>query len=64
MHLHNQPGGRRSLAGSIIGGIAETQEVIDFCAARNITADAEMIKPSEINTAHDRVVNKTFATGS
>src|ERR1700733_8611273 len=50
--------GRRSLAGSIIGGIAETQEVIDFCAARNITADVEMIKPSEINTAYDRVVNK------
>jgi alkylhydroperoxidase/carboxymuconolactone decarboxylase family protein YurZ len=50
--------GRRSLAGSIIGGIAETQEVIDFCTARNITADVEMIKPSEINTAYDRVVNK------
>jgi uncharacterized zinc-type alcohol dehydrogenase-like protein len=50
--------GRRSLAGSIIGGVAETQEVIDFCAARNITADVEMIKPSEINSAYDRVVNK------
>ena len=50
--------GRRALAGSIIGGIAETQEVIDFCTARNITADVEIIKPSEINTAYDRVVNK------
>lgn len=50
--------GRRSLAGSIIGGIAETQEVIAFCTARNITADVEMIKPPEINTAYDRLVNK------
>ena len=50
--------GRRALAGSIIGGIAETQEVIDFCTARNIAADVEMIEPSEINTAYDRVVNK------
>lgn len=50
--------GRRSIAGSIIGGIAETQEVIDFCTARNITADIEMIEPSEINKAFDRVVNK------
>ena len=46
----------RGLAGSIIGGIAETQE--DFCTARNITADVEMIKPSEINMAYDRVENK------
>lgn len=50
--------GRRAVAGSLIGGIAETQEVIDFCTARNITADVEMIKPAEINAAYDRVVNK------
>lgn len=50
--------GRRSLAGSIIGGIAETQAVINFCTARGITADVEMIRPSQINTAYDRVVNK------
>ena len=42
----------------MIGGIAETQEVIDYCAARNITADVELIRPDEINRAWDRVVNK------
>ena len=50
--------GRRAIAGSIIGGIAETQEVIDFCSVRNITADIEMIPPTEINKAFDRVVKK------
>ena len=50
--------GRRGLAGSMIGGIAETQEVIDFCAARGITADVELIAPDEINKAFERVVNK------
>ena len=49
---------RRSLAGSIIGGIAETQEVIDYCTARNIGADVELIRPEEINRAYERVVNK------
>lgn len=37
--------GRKSLAGSMIGGIAETQAVIDYCAARNIKADIELIRP-------------------
>jgi hypothetical protein len=50
--------GRKSLAGSVIGGIAETQEVIDYCAARNIKADIELIGPNQINQAYDRVVNK------
>lgn len=50
--------GRKSLAGSVIGGIAETQEVIDFCASRKITSEIELIKPSEINRAYDRIVNK------
>ncbi len=50
--------GRKSLAGSVIGGIAETQEVIDYCAARNIKADIELIRPEEINRAFERVVNK------
>jgi alcohol dehydrogenase (NADP+) len=43
--------GRKSLAGSMIGGIAETQEVIDYCAARNIKADIELIRPEDINRA-------------
>ncbi|MFG1378770.1 NAD(P)-dependent alcohol dehydrogenase [Xanthobacter autotrophicus] len=50
--------GRRSLAGSQIGGIAETQQVIDFCTARNITADIELIGVGDINRAYDRVVAK------
>ena len=49
---------RKSVAGSMIGGIAETQEVIDYCAARGITADVELIAPEDINKAFDRVVKK------
>lgn len=50
--------GRKSFAGSMIGGIAETQQVIDYCAARNIKADVEIIRPDQINEAYDRVVSK------
>jgi uncharacterized zinc-type alcohol dehydrogenase-like protein len=50
--------GRKSLAGSMIGGIAETQEVIDFCAARNIGADIELIGVNDINRAYQRVIGK------
>jgi uncharacterized zinc-type alcohol dehydrogenase-like protein len=50
--------GRKSLAGSIIGGIAETQEVIDYCTARNIKADIELVRPEDINRAIERVVSK------
>ena len=50
--------GRKSLAGSVIGGIAETQQMIDYCAARNIKADIELIRPDQINQAFERVVNK------
>src|SRR6476620_9231567 len=49
---------RKSIAGSMIGGIAETQEVIDYCAARNIKADIELVRPDQINQAFERVVNK------
>ncbi|MBW8687919.1 NAD(P)-dependent alcohol dehydrogenase [Chitinophaga rhizophila] len=48
--------GRKSFAGSMIGGIAETQEMLDFCGEHNITADIEMIDIQEINTAYDRLV--------
>jgi alcohol dehydrogenase (NADP+) len=51
-------GGRKSLAGSMIGGIAETQEVVDYCMARGIKADVEVIRPEQIRQAFDRVVNK------
>lgn len=47
---------RRSLAGSLIGGIAETQEMLDFCAKHNITADIEMIDMDEINEAYERML--------
>lgn len=50
--------GRKSLAGSMIGGIAETQEVVDHCFARNIRPDIELIRPDQINAAYERVVNK------
>lgn len=50
--------GRKSLSGSMIGGIAETQEVIDHCFARNIRPDIELIRPDQINAAYERVVNK------
>lgn len=49
---------RRSIAGSMIGGIAETQEVIDYCAARGIKADIELIRAEDINKAYERVVKK------
>jgi uncharacterized zinc-type alcohol dehydrogenase-like protein len=48
--------GRKSFSGSMIGGIAETQEMLDFCGKHNITADVEMIDITEINEAYDRLV--------
>jgi uncharacterized zinc-type alcohol dehydrogenase-like protein len=48
--------GRRSLAGSGIGGIAETQEMLDFCAEHGITADIELIAIQDINTAYERML--------
>ena len=47
---------RRSLAGSLIGGIPETQEMLDFCAEHGIVADIEMIRADEINTAYERML--------
>ncbi len=47
---------RRSLAGSMIGGIPETQEMLDFCAARGITSDIEMIPIQQINEAYERML--------
>ena len=45
----------RSLTGSLIGGIAETQEMLDFCAAKNITADIELIDIKDVNTVFERM---------
>lgn len=47
---------RRQIAGSLIGGIKETQEMLDFCAEHNITSDIELIAIQEINTAYERMV--------
>jgi uncharacterized zinc-type alcohol dehydrogenase-like protein len=48
--------GRRSLSGSPIGGIPETQEMLDFCGAHNITADVEVIPVQKINEAYERLL--------
>lgn len=47
---------RRSLAGSLIGGIAETQEMLDFCGKHNIACDIEVIKMQQINEAYERML--------
>jgi alcohol dehydrogenase (NADP+) len=47
---------RRSFSGSLIGGIAETQEMLDFCGKHNITSDVEVIPVQKINEAYDRLV--------
>ncbi len=48
--------GRRSLSGSNIGGIAETQEMLDFCGEHNITADVEVIPIQKVNEAYERLL--------
>ena len=48
--------GRRSLAGSMIGGIAETQEMLDFCGRHGITSDIEIVNVRDVNAAYDRVL--------
>ncbi|HEX8639746.1 MAG TPA: NAD(P)-dependent alcohol dehydrogenase [Allosphingosinicella sp.] len=61
-HPHPSPGvgvlifGRRSIAGSLIGGIAETQEMLDFCAERGIVSDIEMIRAQQIDEAYERML--------
>lgn len=48
---------RRSIAGSVIGGIKETQEMLDFCSKHNISSDIESIPIQKVNEAYERVVN-------
>jgi uncharacterized zinc-type alcohol dehydrogenase-like protein len=48
--------GRRSVSGSPIGGIAETQEMLDFCGKNNITADVEVIAMQQVNEAYERLL--------
>lgn len=49
-------GGRKSLAGSLIGGLKETQEMLDFCGKHNIVCDIEMIPVQQINAAYERIL--------
>ena len=48
--------GRRNLSGSLIGGISQTQEMLDFCGAHNITADVEVIPIQKVNEAYERLL--------
>jgi uncharacterized zinc-type alcohol dehydrogenase-like protein len=48
--------GRRSFSGSMIGGIRETQEMLDFCGQHGITSDIEMIRMDQINEAYERMI--------
>jgi uncharacterized zinc-type alcohol dehydrogenase-like protein len=49
-------GGRKTLAGSLIGGLAETQEMLDWCAAQRISADVEVIAMKDVGVAYERMV--------
>ena len=55
INLFGLLGGRKTLAGSMIGGIAETQEMLDFCAEHGLGAEIELISADEINVAYERV---------
>ena len=48
--------GRKSVAGSLIGGIAETQEMLDFCGKHNIVSEIEIIKMQDINDSYERML--------
>ncbi len=56
VHAMSLIGGRRAFAGSMIGGIAETQEMLDFCAEHGIGAEVEVIAADQVNEAYERVL--------
>jgi uncharacterized zinc-type alcohol dehydrogenase-like protein len=56
IHLFSLIGGRKSIAGSLIGGIPETQEMLDYCAEHLITSDVEVINIQDIHSAYDRML--------
>ncbi|MFJ1578064.1 NAD(P)-dependent alcohol dehydrogenase [Streptomyces sp. NPDC088182] len=56
LNLFSLIGGNKTLAGSAIGGIAETQEMLDFCAEHGLGAEIELIEASQINEAYERVL--------
>jgi uncharacterized zinc-type alcohol dehydrogenase-like protein len=49
-------GGRKRLVGSLVGGLPETQEMLDYCAEHGIDSDVEVIPMSKINEAYDRML--------
>ncbi len=61
-HPHSSPGvfnlifARRSISGSCIGGIAETQEMLDYCAEKSIVSDIELIQPTDVDKAYARML--------
>jgi uncharacterized zinc-type alcohol dehydrogenase-like protein len=56
LHGFSLIGGRKSVAGSAIGGMAETQEMMDFCAEHGIVSDVEMIGIKDVNQAYERLL--------
>ena len=56
VHVFSLIMGRRSFAGSLIGGLPETQEMLDFCGANGITSDIEMIRIDQVNEAYERML--------
>ncbi len=56
VHAFSLIGGRKKLAGSLIGGIAETQEMLDFCAKKKVLSDVEVISASQVNEAYERTI--------
>lgn len=56
IHIFSLIGGRKSLAGSGIGGLPETQEMLDYCAEHNIVSDIEMIDIKDIHASYDRML--------
>jgi uncharacterized zinc-type alcohol dehydrogenase-like protein len=48
--------GRKSISGSLIGGIAQTQEMLDFCAEHDVTPEIEVIEASYVNEAYERML--------
>lgn len=56
VQVFNLIGGRRSLAGSLIGGITETQKMLDYCGVHGITSDVEIIPIDKINEAYERMM--------
>ena len=48
--------GRRSMAGSMIGGVSELQEMLDFCGEKNIVSEIELISADYVNTAYERTI--------